>query len=202
MQLHDIIYGLLQRFWFTRLKKHHKLRHVQALFTFINGYLSIGIIGLLAWLTNNPFLFPSLGPTAFLLFYRPLASAASPRNTLIGHAIGMATGWLCFKLFEHQGNVFALEGTVSWTVVGAVSLSVGFTFGLMVLFNIAHPPAGATTLLISLGMVTELAQFPVLLAGVGLLLLQAYVINRLAGIPYPVWNPTKTKEKEEWNRQA
>ena len=193
MRLHDVVYGLSQRFKLSTLKKHHKGRHVQALFTFVNGCLSIGLIGLLAYVTDNPFLFPSLGPTAFLLFYKPLAAASSPRNTLIGHIIGIVVGWLCFQLFEQQTNVVTHGAAVSWNVIGAASLSIGFTFGLMVLFNVAHPPAGATTLFISLGIVAQLEQLPVLWAGVVLLVIQAYIINHLAGIPYPIWKPKKTK---------
>jgi len=51
----------------------------------------------------------------------------------------------------------------------------------------AHPPAGATTLIISLGIVTRPADLLVIEAAVGLLTLQAIVINRLAGIDYPLW---------------
>ena len=52
-----------------------------------------------ALLTGEPFIFPSLGPTAFLLFYTPTLPAASPRNTLCGHAIGAAAGYLALVLF-------------------------------------------------------------------------------------------------------
>jgi hypothetical protein len=44
-----------------------------ALFSFI----SLGIMAALAVITHSPFIFPSLGPTAFLFFYRPTAPAAS-----------------------------------------------------------------------------------------------------------------------------
>ena len=42
--------------------------------------------------------------------------------------------------------------------------------------------------MVALGTMTSLHQIEVLLAGVVLLLIQAMVINRLAGIPYPVWS--------------
>lgn len=63
-----------------------------ALFIFINGFVSIALIRLLAYLTNHSSLFHALGPTAFLLFYKPMAAAYSPRNTLMGHLIGMVVG--------------------------------------------------------------------------------------------------------------
>lgn len=193
MQLSDVVFGLLHRLQLSNLKKHHHSKRVQAVFMFINGGLSIGIIGLLAHVTHNPFLFPSLGSTAFLLFYKPLASSASPRNTIIGHSIAITIGWLCYHLFGISGNVVSHEEVVTWSVIGAASVSISFTFALMVLFNVAHPPAGATTLIVSLGVITKLKQFPVILLGVVLLTLQAFVILRLAGMAYPYWSPTQIK---------
>jgi CBS domain-containing membrane protein len=47
----------------------------------------------LALVTHWPFIFPSLGTTAFLFFYTPTAPSASPRNTLVGHTIGVLAGY-------------------------------------------------------------------------------------------------------------
>ena len=52
-----------------------------------------------------------------------------------------------------------------------------------------HPPAGATTLIVSLGILREPEQLLVLMVAVVLLVAQGIVINRLAGIPYPLWRP-------------
>ncbi len=57
----------------------------------------------------------------------------------------------------------------------------------MVLFKAPHPPAGATTLIVSLGILRSFDQMVVLMVAVVLLTIQAFVINRLAGLPYPVW---------------
>ena len=73
----------------------------------------------------------------------------------------------------------------------AASLSLGFTSALMILFRVAHPPAGATALIVSLGLMHELQQLPVLISAVALLVTQAFIINRLAGIPYPLWRSRK-----------
>ena len=59
----------------------------------------------------------------------------------------------------------------------------------MILFRMPHPPAGATALIVSLGLMHELQQLPVLISAVALLVCQAFLINRLAGIAYPVWAP-------------
>ena len=62
---------------------------------------------------------------------------------------------------------------------------------MMVLVKAPHPPAGATTLIISLGLLTEPVEMLVLMIAVLLLTGQAFVINRLAGLPYPAWASPK-----------
>lgn len=39
-----------------------------SLFTFVNGLIAIGVMAAIGFATGEPFIFPSLGPTAFLLF--------------------------------------------------------------------------------------------------------------------------------------
>jgi CBS-domain-containing membrane protein len=162
-------------------------RTAQALFAFANGLLSLGILSTLAWLTRHPLLFPSLGPTAFLLFSSPLLAAASPRNTLLGHLVGVACGYGSLALFGLTDAPPALVTGVDGPRVGAASLSLAATSGLMVLLAVEHPPAGATTLIISLGLIRRPDQLVTLMIAVTLLCLQGWVINRLAGIPYPTW---------------
>ena len=164
-----------------------------ALFSFINGCISIGLMSALALITRSPFIFPSLGPTAFLFFYTPRAPSASPRNTLIGHTIGVLAGYFSLVVTGLTAAGPALAVGVSWPRVIAAALSLGLTAGLMVLLKSPHPPAGATTLIISLGILTKPWQLVLLLIAVALLTAQAFAINRLAGIPYPLWNPIKEK---------
>ena len=45
----------------------------------------------------------------------------------------------------------------------------------------------------ALGVIT-VAELLLLLAAVVVLTIQAFAINRLAGIPYPLWNPLKEQE--------
>lgn len=80
---------------------------------------------------------------------------------------------------------------VTWPRVIAAALSLGLTSGLMVLLKSPHPPAGATTLIKSPGILTQPWQLLLLMLAVVLLTLQALAINRLAGIPYPLWGPIK-----------
>ena len=193
-EMSDILRGLFAHIRLPWLERRYSQTPVLALFSFINGCISIGLMSILALITKSPFVFPSLGPTAFLFFYTPRAPSASPRNTLIGHAIGVLAGYFSLVVTGLTAAGPALAVGVSWPRVIAAALSLGLTAGLMVLFKSPHPPAGATTLIISLGILTKPWQLVLLMIAVVLLTAQAFTINRLAGIPYPLWNPIKEKD--------
>ncbi len=193
-EMSDILRGLVMRLRLPWLIAHHSRIAVLAVFSFLNGCISIGLMAALALLTHSPFIFPSLGPTAFLFFYTPTAPAASPRNTIVGHLIGVCAGYLSLLVTGLTMAGPALSNGVTWPRVIAAALSLGLTAGLMVLFKSPHPPAGATTLIVSLGILTQPWQLTLLMLAVLLLTCQAFAINRLAGIPYPLWNPIRDPE--------
>jgi CBS-domain-containing membrane protein len=182
-----VLLGIARRFQLRSLEAHHSKVAVLGLFALVNGILSIGLMAMAAVLTGAPFIFPSLGPTAFLLFYTPTAPAASPRNTLGGHLIGALAGYLSLVVFGLTDRGPALATGVDWANVGAAALSLGLTSGAMVWCKVPHPPAGATTLIVSLGILRQPWQLGVLMLAVALLVVQGFVINRLAGVPYPLW---------------
>lgn len=193
-EMSDIVRGLFRHVRLPWLTQHYATTPILALFSFINGCISIGLMAALALVTGSPYIFPSLGPTAFLFFYTPRAPSASPRNTLVGHTIGVLAGYGSLLLTGLTTAGPALAVGVTWPRVIAAALSLGVTAGLMVLCKSPHPPAGATTLIISLGILTKPWQLVLLLVAVVLLTIQAFAINRLAGIPYPLWNPLKEQE--------
>ena len=183
------MFGLAERARLTSLTKRHDSTVVLAAFAFVNGLIAIAVMSLLAFVTGEPFIFPSLGPTAFLLFYTPLLPASCPRNTLGGHAIGAAAGYLGLVVFGLTDAAPALASSVTAGRIGATALALGLTSGAMVIARVPHPPAGATTLIVSLGILREPDQLLILMVAVVLLVAQGFLINRLAGIPYPVWSP-------------
>ena len=194
-QLAFIVRGLLVRFRLTALVQRHDSTVVMAVFSLINGCISIALMGAIALVSGQPFIFPSLGPTAFLFFYAPLTPAASPRNAVLGHLIGSVAGWASLASFGLLDAGPAFSVGVDWARAGAAALSLGLTSGLMVLWRTPHPPAGATTLIISLGILTTPAQLAVLMVAVLVLVAQAIVINRLAGVQYPLWSAPRRKER-------
>ncbi len=168
----------------TPLRQRHGYRFGRLV---INCSISICLMAGLALISHSPFIFPSLGPTVFLFYYKPTDPSSSPRNILIGHAIATIVGYFSLLVtgLAMAGPAFAVG--VTWPRVIATGLSLGLTVGLMVLLRVPHPPATATTLIISLGTITKPWQLLVLMLAVVLLTLQALIINRLAGIDYPLW---------------
>ena len=181
--------GLATRFRLTTLLERYPDRAVMGSFAFLNGLLTIGLLAGLAMATDTPSLFPSLGPTAFLLFSTPMLPAACPRNTVEGHLIGVLAGYLSLVLFGLTDEPATILSGVSGGRVGAAALSLALTSGFMVWLQRPHPPAGATTLIVSLGLLREPWQLCVLMIAVVLMVVQGYVINRLAGLDYPRWAP-------------
>ena len=190
----DVVLGLASRLRLRPLMARYNSTAILGAFALLNGFVSIALMSLLAFVTGQPFIFPSLGPTAFLLFYTPHTDAASPRNTFLGHLIGAASGYIALLVFGLLGAGPAFTVGVDAARAGAAGLSLGLTAGLMVWLRVPHPPAGATTLIVSLGILTRPDQLLVLMLGVVLLLAQGFVINRLAGLDYPMWAPRRSAE--------
>lgn len=179
-----VLLGRLRLAW---LLDHFPPHVVWAFYIFINGFLTIGLLALLAFVTRSPFVFPSLGPTAYLLFVSPMLPSSSPRNTILGHAIGLACGYCAYVATSAANMPFGIHHGVYWPRVLAAALSLSTTGAVMVLLRADHPPAGATTLIVSLGIISELKALVIIEAAVFLLVAQAFVINHLAGLPYPFW---------------
>jgi CBS domain-containing membrane protein len=158
-----------------------------ALYTFVGCLLTMALAALLAWAFDEPLIFPSLGPTAYLFFETPMAEAASPRNTLIGHAVAVLAALVALIAFGVLDADDALEAGVTPARVGAVALSVALTGGVLRLLRAAHPPALATTLIVSSGLLTEASELAAIAAGVLIVTAASVALNRALGVPAPVW---------------
>lgn len=180
------VFGLFARFRLTRLLLRYPARAVWAAYVLLTCFLSISVIASVAVVTGNPFVFPSLGPTAYLLFFTPLARASSPRHALLGHAIGIVFGYVAL-LITGSGAAGAGLRRFDWSTVIAAAFSLSTTGAAMVLLRVSHPPAGATTLIVSLGLISKPVHLLIVEAAVLFLVIEAFAINRLAGLHYPVW---------------
>jgi CBS-domain-containing membrane protein len=82
----------------------------------------------------------------------PHQASARPRNVIIGHVVGIAAGWSAIVvtgLRDHPSSV--QEGITPLRIVAA-ALSLGVTALVLLILRSPHPPAGASTLIVSLGV--------------------------------------------------
>ena len=195
----ELVRGLAERLRLAHLLKRFPPRPVWAVFVFSSGFITIGLLAALAWLARIPFVFPSLGPTAFLFFFTPLAPTTSPRNAVLGHAIGLLCGYFSLWLVGLQHAPSAMLEGVNGRRVVAAALSLASTGALMIFLQVIHPPAGATTLIVSLGIVADPFHLLIIELAVALMALLAIGINRLAGLDYPLWSQGHRRSGTETN---
>ena len=158
-----------------------------AVYTSLGSLVAIGLSGFWAWLFNEPLLFPSLGATAFLFFETPLAEVGTPRNAVIGHFVAIVAALGSLAAFGLLDAPSAYVEGVTLARVGAVAISVAATGGALRLLRAAHPPAGATTIIVSSGLLAEPRQVAAVAGGVLLITAAGWGLNRLLGVPAPAW---------------
>lgn len=159
----------------------------RAAYTALGAFVTMLLIGTAATVTRQPFIFPSLGPTALMIFAHPLRREAAPRHVLIGHALGAGSGYLALAITGLLDVPFSTTVTVHRVLAAAIAL--GLTAALMMLARAEHAPAGATTLIVALGILPLLRDFVALMLAVTALTLVGLLINRCFRIAYPYWYP-------------
>jgi len=138
------------------------------------------IVGGLAYLAGEPWLFPSLGPTAYLLATYPDLPTSRPYNCLVGHLVGMGSGFAAVAIFNAWGSPLVPLNDVSLQRLGAATVAIAFTVLLNHLLRSGHPPAAATTLLVALGTFHTARGAGLIASGVILLVLLNQGMKRLS----------------------
>ena len=154
-----------------------------------------GIVGGLGFAFQQPWLFPSLGPTIYIHTITPKSDAALPWNTFVGHAIGAAAAFLSLAIFGglHAAPAMA-AGHVSVLRIAASALAVALTIGGQIPLRAGHAPATATTLLITLGgFPADLATIGVLVIGIGLATFLCDWGQRIVLRGFRFWHPGKDR---------
>jgi CBS domain-containing membrane protein len=149
----------------------------------------VTLLALLGLSTGDPLVYPPIGASAFLIFSMPGLPSAAPRNAIGGHVCGVAGGAValaCFGLLHRHGGAAGISGARA----GAIGVSLLLATALMLVIKFSHPPAGATALMISLGIVTSPGEWLELLGAVALMCAMGVVVNRWAGFTYPLWSPS------------
>lgn len=159
------------------------------LFLFCAGFGVCAGLGALTAATRAPMIFPSLGASTFILFHAPTVPAAAPRNAILGHGIALLAGFASLALFGLLDQPPDAPAALGWPRILAVGTALGLTCALKAAWGVIHPPGGATTMIVALGLLPSLWQMPMAMVAVVLLVTCAALVHRARGEAYPLWGP-------------
>lgn len=143
------------------------------------GAAGLAAIGLLALVSGQPMLFPSLGPTLMLTLDSPHLPSARPGNALVGHYVGIAAGVASLAVTGLLDAPPVLQAGVTLPRIAAAALSLGLTAAVLRLLRSPHPPAGATTLIVSLGLMTTVTELVAIAVSVAALTAVCQIVDWL-----------------------
>ena len=133
------------------------------------GIFSIVTIGILTFLTYKTefgiFLLASFGSSMVLLYGYPESPFAQPKNVFFGHLVTAIVGLIVLNF-------------VPLPLFITIPLAVGFGVGLMILFNVTHPPAGGNPIIVIVGSVSFDYLFSPVITGSIIIIISAIIINR------------------------
>lgn len=136
----------------------------------LDAAMHVALLGSIVWMTGHPFIFPSLGPTAFALALHPHEHTAWP--VIGGHFWGIVSGLTVYTCVASglavTGEYAPFSEAGLWLALSG-SLSVALTAIAMLATRSVHAPACATTLIISLGLLPTLTEGAIILVSVTLL---------------------------------
>ena len=145
------------------------------------------VLGGTALLLREPLLIPAIGGTIYMVMTAPDHEASSPKNVVISHGLGAVIGWVMLGLFGLHGVPGGIAMELSWPRVAAVAASLAATNGVTRAVKCAHPPAGATTMIVSIGAmplahhILDFELAAIVVVGYGL------AVHNIAGVEYPLW---------------
>jgi CBS-domain-containing membrane protein len=149
-------------------------------------------MGAVSILLREPLLIPAVGGSVYMVLTAPDLEASSPKSVLVSHGLGASIGWIMLGLFHLHGAPGGLAVEMTWTRVAAMAVSLATTNAVLRVIGCSHPPAGASTMIVSIGGLPaahhilnfELAAM--ITVGYGLL------AHRLSGVEYPLWRARET----------
>jgi uncharacterized membrane protein len=168
---------------------------------FLGSLAVLAAAGLATLLAHETLLFPSLGPTAMLFFARPLPPETSVGSTVVAHVVGILVGLGCLLAFDLRDAGPSVASGITGSRIAAAALSVAVTAAVLRLIRAPHAPAGATTLIVSLGVLTSGEQLLMMAASVVLVAVLGWALNLLVGVRVPLWPNRRMTAGDEVGEQ-
>ena len=139
----------------------------QSLIAALFSMITIGVLTILTYKTEyGVFLIASFGSSMVLIFGYPESPFAQPKNIFFGHLLTSLVG-IIFLNF------------VLLPLYIIIPLAVGFGVGLMILFNVTHPPAGGNPIIVIIGSVSYDYLLTPVMSGSIIIIIFGLLINRL-----------------------
>ena len=131
----------------------------------LGAFFAASVIGVLAYLTNQPIIMGSFGASIFVLFVLPDSPFAQPRNVIFGHFVTTLVGLIFFHLV----------GPEWWSMALALAFAVFF----MQYLRISHPPAGSNPFIVFiLGANWDYLWMPSLIGSILIVIVALFYNNR------------------------
>ncbi|MFP9192017.1 HPP family protein [Natronosalvus vescus] len=141
----------------------------------INVTLHFVFLGMLAWVSGQPLLFPSLGPSAYLMATGEQPRAQGAYHIIGGHTIAMVCGLLAYLLVgdglvvtDVFDGAVPLSSEVGRLAISAL-LAMVLTTVAMLKSGTNHAAACATTLIVGLGLMSTVLDGLIIVVSVALL---------------------------------
>src|SRR4051812_3033245 len=158
-------------------------------YTFLAALATLAICGIVGKALKQPFLFPSLGPILLVMLDKPLSPNARPRSSLLANGAALLAGYGSLLLLGLEHHKSVVEEGITPRRIAAAALSLAVTGLVAHLLKAQHPPAGATTLIVSLGILHQPKQLVAMAVAIVLATALAWMANTAAGVRAPLWSP-------------
>lgn len=126
----------------------------------------VAAMSVAAWITGLPAVIPSLAPSLLGAAAAPGRREHAPATLLIGHFIAILAALASLVAFGLLGEPPALAVGVSTGRMIALPVALALTLAGMLIVRRLHPAAGATTLLVGMGIVRPGGDLVVLVAAI------------------------------------
>ena len=136
---------------------------------------------------REPLLIPAVGGSVYMVLSAPEAETSAPKNVLVGHGVAASVGWLVLGAFGLHGVPGGQTATLTWSRVAAMAVSLLATNALLRGIRCSHGPAGASTMIVSIGALPEAHHILDFELAAFVTVVYALVAHRLSGIEYPLW---------------